>query len=714
VGGLLAEFKPNSLRAGCSIDAVQSPTPRLGADRARWRVIGVGLLLALLAAGEAADLWLEHRNRQRHGAAGAQACLESWNTVVEGVIAPIVGGARSVLASGAMHSADEFDRSGAALQTALTHLARASPVATEWAAIGSQGQWLASAASAPVVTDTAALRDSAGAALARLVAGASRSPVYHLSRDGGVETLNITVPLTTADTTLAGVVFVRAPTQRLHELARDRCGRSDAVVLLLDGRQLLFERRGDETGLGADDLLALSQLARVGSTTAPDAALEMVAQSGRRYRLASVEHAAWGLRAAVAVGAESFLVESWVQWLRRATMAIALAGLLGAAWRHLGRLRAGLARARGRLRRLSRQQQRLLDLMPQPAAITSGEGGRANIGASMAQLLGIQGGRHRHWTWSRVVAAADQTAWQQAFEQVHLTGQAAWLPITVHAAAGPREVVARIAVVGDPPSGVEQALTLVALQLAAAPSPQHQAESSLRELLRLAEAEMWRFGQALHDDIGQHLTGLAFVSNALEQKLRSAGRVEANDAQWLAKLAYESIEKSRSLARGMLPVNSDDPGALAMSLRELCEHASSVFGADCRLVADPRFEGGSVARANHLHHAVKELVANAIKHGHARSVIVRLEALPAGTRVSVENDGADLPANAHRARRGMGLAGVRMRAAHLGGTFTFGAAPGGQGVLALIELPAVPLTPPAADISKERAGGLGTISRPPV
>lgn len=83
-----------------------------------------------------------------------------------------------------------------------------------------------------------------------------------------------------------------------------------------------------------------------------------------------------------------------------------------------------------------------------------------------------------------------------------------------------------------------------------------------RTILEVSNSEQRRIGQDLHDGLGQHLTGIAFMSKTLEQKLADKSLPEASDAAKIVKLVNEAIHETRELARGLLPVLSDSLGLM--------------------------------------------------------------------------------------------------------------------------------------------------------
>ena len=72
-----------------------------------------------------------------------------------------------------------------------------------------------------------------------------------------------------------------------------------------------------------------------------------------------------------------------------------------------------------------------------------------------------------------------------------------------------------------------------------------------KAILDISEREQRRIGQDLHDGLGQHLTGIAFMTKVQEQKLKEKRLPYAADAAKIVKLVNEAINKTRELASGL-------------------------------------------------------------------------------------------------------------------------------------------------------------------
>ena len=186
-------------------------------------------------------------------------------------------------------------------------------------------------------------------------------------------------------------------------------------------------------------------------------------------------------------------------------------------------------------------------------------------------------------------------------------------------------------------------------------------------ILDVSAREQRQIGQDLHDGLGQHLTGIAFMSKVLEQKL--ASRRSADDAAHAAKIVHlvnEAINKTRELARGLLPVVSDAVGLMG-ALRLWSAEVEDLFHVRCELVCPEPVLVNDVGVATHLYHIAQEAVNNALRHANPRHVVITLaQAIDIGT-ISIEDDGHGIPP-AVGERPGLGLHIMSYRASMIGGS----------------------------------------------
>jgi signal transduction histidine kinase len=212
------------------------------------------------------------------------------------------------------------------------------------------------------------------------------------------------------------------------------------------------------------------------------------------------------------------------------------------------------------------------------------------------------------------------------------------------------------------------------------------------QVLSVAEGEKRRISLDLHDGLGQHLTGLAFLARALTDELKTERHRLAADAEWIVHLLNEAISRTRTLARGLWPVNLERE-SVAASISRLAEDLESIYGVSCAVQAIDSPQIASQVAANHIYRIVQEAANNAIKHGRARRLTFRLETVGESFTVSVLNDGLAIEA-AHLARAtGLGVIGMRLRAEALGGTLAIEPLPAG-GTEVTLSLPGIGIDHP--------------------
>jgi PAS domain S-box-containing protein len=187
-----------------------------------------------------------------------------------------------------------------------------------------------------------------------------------------------------------------------------------------------------------------------------------------------------------------------------------------------------------------------------------------------------------------------------------------------------------------------------------------------KAILEVSAREQRRIGEDLHDGLGQHLTGIAFMSKVLESKLHEQTLPESYDAAKIVKLVNEAINKTRELSRGLLPVVSDAHGLMS-ALTRYAEEMQDLFRITCRFECESPVLIYDVNVATHLYHIAREAVNNAIKHGTPSHVVIALFAEKLEGTLSIQDDGegiSEIPANP----TGMGLNIMNYRANMIGGS----------------------------------------------
>src|SRR4030095_3475011 len=123
----------------------------------------------------------------------------------------------------------------------------------------------------------------------------------------------------------------------------------------------------------------------------------------------------------------------------------------------------------------------------------------------------------------------------------------------------------------------------------------------------------------------------------LEQKLAAKSKADAARVAEIGKYVRKTIGQTRLLARGLSPVTLEAEGLMS-ALEELAGNTEKMFGIRCRFECASPVLIKDLAIGTHLYRIAQEAVSNAIKHGKAKNVVIRLEN-KAGTLLTIDDDG---------------------------------------------------------------------------
>jgi PAS domain S-box-containing protein len=191
--------------------------------------------------------------------------------------------------------------------------------------------------------------------------------------------------------------------------------------------------------------------------------------------------------------------------------------------------------------------------------------------------------------------------------------------------------------------------------------------------------ERHRLGRDLHDDLGQHLTGIAFMAKVLTQKLTLKSSEETADAASLLNLVNEAINKTRSLARGLCPM---EPGAenFISGLKALAAKTESMYGISCSVNVDNAIRIKDNNKSMQLYYIAGEAISNAIRHGKATNISISLAAADGKISFTIRDNGAGLPKPLNF-DKGMGLDIMTYRAGMMNAWLNIHNAPSGGTVV---------------------------------
>jgi signal transduction histidine kinase len=194
----------------------------------------------------------------------------------------------------------------------------------------------------------------------------------------------------------------------------------------------------------------------------------------------------------------------------------------------------------------------------------------------------------------------------------------------------------------------------------------HRMRELEREVVAAGERERHRIGADLHDGLCQYLAGITCVTNSLHEDLARLFPPLAGTAAELDVLVKDAVVQARNIARGIAPVQMEDDG-LVLALDELAANTRRIHEIDCDFDTEGETRVPDCEIATHLYHIAQEATSNALRHGHATSISIRLRVDDNEIMLSIRDNGIGFQ-DAGSSTTGMGLRSMRYRAGVLDGT----------------------------------------------
>ena len=284
----------------------------------------------------------------------------------------------------------------------------------------------------------------------------------------------------------------------------------------------------------------------------------------------------------------------------------------------------------------------------------------------------------------RVNSVIDDAEVDQEFARIFGARAQVWVPLLVRERA--IGVVLAIDKQGLDPRFTEDDLRLaesfaqrasVAVDLS-----ERVARDALRRVVAAQELERRRLARELHDETGQALTSILLGLRSLEEVGDPAAVARA--AGDLRELVVSTLQDVRRLAVELRPKALDDFG-LVPALERLAESFTEQtrIGVDVEARLPEERLAPEIETA--VYRIVQEALTNVVKHARARNVSILLSRKNGRVSVMIEDDGQGFDPARARAD-GLGLLGMRERAALLDGTLSIESS-NGAGTTLVLDVP---------------------------
>jgi signal transduction histidine kinase len=198
----------------------------------------------------------------------------------------------------------------------------------------------------------------------------------------------------------------------------------------------------------------------------------------------------------------------------------------------------------------------------------------------------------------------------------------------------------------------------------------HEMQALYRQAVSARETERERLSRELHDGVLQDLCAVVRDLKALESAAQGASGENRPPFEGLVNRSSESVQTLRAICHDLRPpLLSNNP---ILALKSLVERLDRQSTAPIHIETSVENLAVSEETALAIYRIAQESLHNAIRHADASEIAVRLTRYPDRFRMTITDDGRGIPSSSDLGRfvaQGrFGLAGLRERAAMIGGT----------------------------------------------
>jgi len=187
----------------------------------------------------------------------------------------------------------------------------------------------------------------------------------------------------------------------------------------------------------------------------------------------------------------------------------------------------------------------------------------------------------------------------------------------------------------------------------------------LGQINEISKREQQRVGELLHDNLIQYLTGISLLIRTLEIKKQTSRTIEMKDIRKLHDLISESLSLAKKLLKGLFLVEIDYEG-LPSTLKNLATSVSEIYEITCTFEEENEENDIDVIKATELYHIANEAVHNAVKHGAADNITIKLKNCTEDITLQVTDNGCGFQDKNIRESSGFGLKLMKFRAKMVG------------------------------------------------
>jgi len=221
-------------------------------------------------------------------------------------------------------------------------------------------------------------------------------------------------------------------------------------------------------------------------------------------------------------------------------------------------------------------------------------------------------------------------------------------------------------------------------------------------LMTAQDEERRRISRELHDGLGQDLTAVKMILGGLVQPNQLKDSTENKTIAEVLSMMDSAIEQVRTMSHLLHPPLLDEMGLLS-ALRWYTEGFAKRSGVETVLDVPKNFPRLEPEIEMAIFKIVQESLTNVFRHADAKRAVVQLEERDGSALISIEDNGKGIGGGAeelHPNSYGIGVIGIKQRAAEYDGQVTLRNTGSGTRVEVKIPLPVPPPQPVVPRFSK--------------
>jgi len=190
----------------------------------------------------------------------------------------------------------------------------------------------------------------------------------------------------------------------------------------------------------------------------------------------------------------------------------------------------------------------------------------------------------------------------------------------------------------------------------------------LRTIVDTQEKEQKRIVVDLHDSLGQELSMIKLVLNAIEEHCSGAGKKLEEGFENCQSMLDNSIVHLRSICFDMMPTSLES-GGINDALRELIKKLSPQNSIHCHYDCPDKSLPLMKSHEIVLYRIAQEFINNSTKLANARNIYIKLSCNSDKVNFSLSDDGCGFKINDNKLKKGRGLNNMESRVRAFNGTF---------------------------------------------